>query len=495
MIIRGARGLGDALFLYPIIEYYINKGENVTVKTNYPEIFKELNCKTVPLITAGTTDIVARYAERFENPETNMLEDTAILADMPLPVELSVKYKCKRKFKFNTNKKICVIRQPDYPMNAKRPESTLVLVPKIEIIQEIINKFKDECYFVLAGSGHGLKPELTGIDEDLTDISVIQELLELVNSSDIVLTQMGYMLPMAEALNKKLFSLHSYAGLHTNQAFYRWLTPQKSVTRKSSVYIIDNEPINQILNKFKELLDRKEIKKPVLRRSRKFVDNFFKNKSVVILGSAPNVKNISAKKLNSFDIVVRVNNYKIFNECKRVDVFYSFLGKSIRTTNEEIKKTKCKLIYCKCPNENIITKNINGEINERLTEDFRWIYCFRSDWFNVPYYIPPVETFSQNSAFVNQVMTTGVSAIIDILRHKPTLVHIAGFDFFTSGLHNGGAAAKWKGKKGHNFEGEANVVRKLLKNDWITCESEIKDLLNKKLVWNFNGEVKKIEGQ
>lgn len=487
MIIRGARGLGDAILVYQVVKYFINKGErDIIVKTNYPEIFEGLPVKTVQLGDLRyKEDINCRYGDRYSIYETNILQDTAIMAGIKEPLSLQYKYKCDKQFKFMTNKKVCVIRNPAYPMNYKKKNQTEILVPRIEFYQRIIDEFKDRLYFILLGWGDDLKPKLTGIDEDLSGTSNISELFAIIDSSDVVLTQPGYMCPMAESLNKKLFVIFSARGMRTNQSFYRHIRPAKVLTKKSSIACTDREPIEQIIEKFGNYIEEGAIKRQELKVSRKFVDNFFKNKSVLILGSAPSAINMPAKKMDGFNIIVRVNNYEIFNECKRVDVYYSFLGKSIRKSAEQIKGDGCKLIYCKCPIDNTKVPYVDG--------NFRWIYQFRHNWFILPYYISPLKTFNENSAFVNQVMTTGMSAIVDILRHNPKRVHIAGFDFFTSGLHNISARSKWKGARGHNHLGEANIARKLIKNGWITCEPEIEKLLNNKLVWNFQGQIKQVE--
>ena len=53
MIIRSSSGFGDAIYLYPIVKYYINKGEKVIVKTNFPEVYKSLNCNCIPYHLQG----------------------------------------------------------------------------------------------------------------------------------------------------------------------------------------------------------------------------------------------------------------------------------------------------------------------------------------------------------------------------------------------------------------------------------------------------------
>ena len=67
------------------------------------------------------------------------------------------------------------------------------------------------------------------------------------------------------------------------------------------------------------------------------LNRYFEGKSVAIVGSGPGVLDNPAGFVDSFDVVVRVNNYKVsLRAGTRVDVHYSFYGRSIRKSRVEL---------------------------------------------------------------------------------------------------------------------------------------------------------------
>ena len=85
-----------------------------------------------------------------------------------------------------------------------------------------------------------------------------------------------------------------------------------------------------------------------------YLRDYFSNKRVALIGSAPTVIDNVGATIDSFDLIIRINNYKIIgyqnNVGTRTDVFYSFFGSSIRKTVKELQQDGVKLIMCKCPN-------------------------------------------------------------------------------------------------------------------------------------------------
>ena len=72
---------------------------------------------------------------------------------------------------------------------------------------------------------------------------------------------------------------------------------------------------------------------------------------VALVGSGPGVLDNRPGFIDSHDVVVRVNNYKLSPAAgARTDVFYSFFGSSIRKSVEELKRDGVDLCVCKCPN-------------------------------------------------------------------------------------------------------------------------------------------------
>jgi len=204
------------------------------------------------------------------------------------------------------------------------------------------------------------------------------------------------------------------------------------------------------------------------------VSAFFKDKSVLLLGSAPSVVKLDADFMESFDIIVRVNNYSFFNSCTRTDVFYSMLGGSIKKTCGGLEKDGVKFIFCKSPFRNVVVKNPDGSINLLQSIDNRKTYVpNKRRWFEIPYFLQTEKNFRWVQAQINKIVTTGLSAIVDIHRYEPRILHVAGFDFFSSGLHNITMQSHIKPwPKHHDFKGEMLFARDFIaEHENITCDS------------------------
>jgi hypothetical protein len=201
-----------------------------------------------------------------------------------------------------------------------------------------------------------------------------------------------------------------------------------------------------------------------MRRFDPYVNELIFGKSILIMGSAPSVVKLTPKFMDSFDLICRVNNFSFFNECKRTDIWYTMAGRSIKKTTGDLKTGKCKLAFLKTPFRNIVTYNRDGSINKLQSFDSRahYIKC-RKRWFEVPFYLQNVNHWRWLTAQIGQIVTTGLSAIVDLYRFNPKSMHVAGFDFFSSRLHNISVPIHLKPwPKHHDFKTEFLFARKFI---------------------------------
>jgi hypothetical protein len=164
----------------------------------------------------------------------------------------------------------------------------------------------------------------------------------------------------------------------------------------------------------------------------------FKGKSVAIVGSGPGVLGNAPGSVDSYDIVVRVNNYKLSRAAGfRTDVHYSFYGGSIKKTAADLKSDGVTLCLCKCPNSQPIESEWHKRNDKMNGVDFRAIYRRRREFWFTDTYIPETEDFLRWFDLLGRhVPTTGFAAILDILSFNPRAVYLTGFDFFVSKIHN-----------------------------------------------------------
>lgn len=212
------------------------------------------------------------------------------------------------------------------------------------------------------------------------------------------------------------------------------------------------------------------------------VVNHFSGKSIAIVGSAPSVLKNEPGFIDSHDLVVRVNNYKVGkSQGFRCDVHYSFYGQSIRKSAEELKRDGVSLCLCKCPNSMPIYSEWHYRTGKIRGIDFRYIYQMRERFWFCDTYVPDETSFLKVFRKLgNHIPTTGFAAITEIIRCQPKSIYLTGFDFFTSGIHNVDEA--WR--KVNRFDPirhvpkrEADWLRQNGKNHPMTYDAALSALL------------------
>lgn len=164
----------------------------------------------------------------------------------------------------------------------------------------------------------------------------------------------------------------------------------------------------------------------------------FEGRTVALVGSGPGVLRNAPGFIDSHDVVVRVNNFKIGPaQGLRTDVFFSFFGSSIRKTAAELIAGGVTLCMCKCPDAKFIESKWHRQNGKMNGVDFRYIYAARRDWWFTDTHVPALDDFmAQFTLLGGHVPTTGFSALLDVLACKPASLYLTGFDFFESGVHN-----------------------------------------------------------
>jgi len=204
----------------------------------------------------------------------------------------------------------------------------------------------------------------------------------------------------------------------------------------------------------------------------------FEGKSVAIVGSGPTTLSNESGFIDSHDVVVRVNNYKLIGTAgKKTDVHYSFYGTSIKKTAQELQDDGVYLCMCKCPDAKFMESRWHERHGKLNGIDFRYIYQFRKDFWFTDTYVPTVEEFVEHFELLGKhIPTTGFSAILDVLRYNPKSIYITGFDFFQSRVHN--VNERWRKNNpsdpiGHTPEAEYTWIRKNFQKHNITCDKKL----------------------
>lgn len=216
--------------------------------------------------------------------------------------------------------------------------------------------------------------------------------------------------------------------------------------------------------------------------SRAEVEPVFRGRSVAIVGSGPGVLTNPPGLVDSHDVVVRVNNYKLSAAAgQRTDVFYSYFGNAVKKPAAELQRDGVTLCMCKCPDALALESRWHTERGKGHGVDFRWIYTLRRAWWFCDTYVPELEEFLQGFRLLgDHVPTTGFSAILAVLSFAPASIYLTGFDFFTSGVHN--VDEKWKPGAaddpiGHVPERELEHLRSLFPHHRIKTDDRLRAVL------------------
>lgn len=248
-------GLGDALYLQAVVRHLVRKGQKVEVCTEWPDVFRPLkdHVKFSPF-SRTNIQILAHYSMRKGIAGTTQFEDCCLQAGIREPVEFKLDW-----WPVNAGlvaqirkpwKPILCVQLPRAPMG-RSDGFGAELLPDCGVIQQAIDRLKDRAYIVQIGSGEALY-RFKGIDLDLSNATSVSDLIDVAYAADGFLGYCSFLVPLAESLGKPAVLVWSRRGLHSRQPFISRITPQKILHRKSSRWIVDDEPgrLDEVLNGF-----------------------------------------------------------------------------------------------------------------------------------------------------------------------------------------------------------------------------------------------------
>lgn len=215
--------------------------------------------------------------------------------------------------------------------------------------------------------------------------------------------------------------------------------------------------------------------------NRPHVEKILRGKRIALVGSGPGVLDNFRGFVDSHDVVIRVNNYKLsFATGHRTDVHYSFYGRSIKKSTYELSRDGVYLCMCKCPDMKFMESAWHKRRRKTNGTDFRYIYEERKNFWFCPVWIS--ENFMHWFKLLgNHVPTTGFAALQDVLTFKPKSIYMTGFDFFESGIHN--VDESWRPQNKHDPirhvpQAELKWLKDNIGNIPVTVDVRLNELLS-----------------
>ena len=221
-IIQIPRGLGDAFYCYPIIRHLL-QSKFVGLVTCYPDLFKNLYGNKGHYIYTNYERFkdakTLKYTDR-RSFKTTIFEDLLISAGIKERIPFKIIWQKTftdiflraRAFKIiaqaiEANKNICIVKKPAQAHMHKHREAyknKLSVSPNVSEMQKEIWNRKDTTFFIGVGQNETYVEKLVGLDLDLSDQLDLSDYITLVKISDLVMTQVGHLIPIAQAFSKKL---------------------------------------------------------------------------------------------------------------------------------------------------------------------------------------------------------------------------------------------------------------------------------------------------
>lgn len=244
--IRGGSGLGDAIYLRPIVEYFIRAGELITVCCGYPSVFDGTGATVLPF-DRFNIDVLAHYTAGKLQRGTNQWQDICLSAGVQVPLRFDWTVKntalIERLRTQAAGRPLVIVHGGRVPM-ARTDGFGRELLPAREAFDAALAAISN-CFLVQVGKADQVYP--LKVDLSLNGSTSVSDLLDLGSSCDAIVGQCSFVIPLAEAFDKPLLIVWAAEGMSPARHYYiSSITPEKVLSKSSSKFVMDNWPQQKI---------------------------------------------------------------------------------------------------------------------------------------------------------------------------------------------------------------------------------------------------------
>ena len=210
-IVKGASGFGDSIYVRVIVEWLIiNRPDEYAVATRYPDVFNDLNVKIIGYNDVkDRIDYDCRYLYAKSNPATTQWDDMLKRANLPyFPFTSGLKY-----FRTDLREINTLVIPPYSPMNGAKGSEPMK--PSTNDFFNLIKPYENITF--------------------LTKKQAFLELVNMFNSSKLIISQTGWAVALAEMLDKPILNIFTRRALEGAYKFIATITPKKIHTKQTSI--------------------------------------------------------------------------------------------------------------------------------------------------------------------------------------------------------------------------------------------------------------------
>jgi hypothetical protein len=246
---RGGSGLGDSIYLRPLVDHFVRSGERVTVCSDHPDVFAGSGAR-VEAFGRNNINVLGHYVAGKQNPNTNQWQDICASAGVGADVALRFEWTVRNAVLVDTVIRAAA-RQPIILVHGGRTPMGrtdgfgLELLPDRLAFDAALSMLHG-CYLVRIGKGGNLYP--LKVSADLCDRTSVSDLLDLASICHGVIAQCSFAIPLAEAFDKPLLTVWAANGMSEyRHPYIRSITPRKVLSKPSSQFIVDDWPVTKIV--------------------------------------------------------------------------------------------------------------------------------------------------------------------------------------------------------------------------------------------------------
>jgi hypothetical protein len=241
--LRGGSGLGDSIYLRPLAEHFISKGQPIEVCSDYPDIFIGSQAKVAPF-SRENIDIVGHYVNGKTTVGTNQWQDICHNAHAPedLPLRFPWREPAGLREEWRTltgGMPMILVHGGRAPM-ARKDGFGAELLPERGPFVAALDAISRDCCLVRIGGEE--KAYDLPCDMDMRGRTSVAGLLDLAWICDGIIAQPSFCIPMAECFDKPLLCVWASSGMHcARHPYLRAITPWKVLSKRTSHWFIDDQ--------------------------------------------------------------------------------------------------------------------------------------------------------------------------------------------------------------------------------------------------------------